>query len=463
MPPLTNMQTRDIENLLHPTTNLAIHRQEGPLFIERGEGVFVYGADGKRYIEGLAGLWCVGLGFGNKEMAAAAKETLETLSFAHLFGSRSHDGAVELAEKIKEMLPANMAQVFFACSGGEANDTQIKLAWYVSNARGEPRRKKILARRNGYHGLTIVAGSATGIPRFHTDFDLPLSPFVHLTAPHYWKESLPGESEAEFTARLADELVETIEREGPETIAAFIAEPVIGAGGVIIPPKGYFPAFNEVLQRYGISFIDDEVICGFGRTGNWFGAETYGMQPTSFSLAKQLTSAYAPLSAVVINRETADILEAQSHKLGLFAHGFTYGGHPLGTTLALKAIEIYERDRIVDHVRSVSPRFHSLARQLADHPLVGEVRADGNGLIAGFELAADPAARRPFQPVGQVGDRAMRNALARGLIVRPIGDTVAICPPMIITEAEIDEMFDSLRGALDDTLDWVSRNNLAAA
>lgn len=463
MSTLTNEQMRDVEGILHPVTNLALHRQIGPLVITRGEGVYVYGDDGKRYIEGLAGLWCVGLGFGNQEMADAAREQLATLSYMHLFGSRSHETAIELAEKIKDLLPEAMAQVFFACSGSEANDTQIKLAWYCANARGEHKRKKILARRNGYHGVTVIAGSATGIPRFHADFDLPRCDVIHLTSPHYWREAEPGEREDEFSARLVKELETTIEREGPDTICAFIAEPLIGAGGVILPPAGYFEGVSDVLERHGIAFIDDEVICGFGRTGNWFGAQTYNLRPTSFSMAKQLTSGYAPLSAIAINRETADILISQSEKLGVFAHGFTYGGHPLSTALGVKALEIYERDNVLQHVRDVSPHFYQRAQDMSKHEIVGEVRADGNGLIAGFELVADREAKRSFNPVGKVALYAQNAAAKHGLLTRAIGDTLAICPPMVITTDEIDEIFSCLDAALRDTEDWVTKEQLRSA
>ena len=463
MSPLSNAQTRDVENLLHPVTDLAGLRQHGPMIIERGEGIHLFDTEGRPYIDGLAGLWCAGLGFGNAEMADTASEQMRRLSYNTLFGGRSHENAIALAEKIKELLPVPMAQVFFACSGSEANDTQIKLAWYKANARGEHRRKKVLARRGGYHGVTIMAGSATGIPRFHADFDLPTGPFLHLTTPHHRREAEPGESREAFTDRLLAELEDTIQREGPETICAYIAEPVIGAGGVIPPPRGYFAAVSDILERYGIDFIDDEVICGFGRTGNWFGAETYGMRPTSFSLAKQLTSGYFPLSAVAINREMADILEAQSRKLGMFAHGFTWSGHPVATAIGLKAIEIYEREGILAHVRRMALRFHRRAWALCEHPLVGEVRADGNGLLAGIELTACPVTGRAFRPVGPVGALAQAAARRHGLLTRAIGDTLGLCPPMIIREAEIDEMFDRLVRALDETEARVAREGLRQA
>ena len=457
---LTNAQTRDIENLIHPMTDLAGHRKIGPLMIERGEGIHLYGNDGKRYVDALAGLWCTGLGFGNPEMAEAARQQVETLSYSTLFGGRSYDGAVELAEKIKELLPTPMARVFFACSGSEANDTQIKLAWYVANAKGQTRRKKVLARTTAYHGITMLAGSATGIPRFHSDFDLPVQGFFHLTTPHYWREGKDGESESEFTARLVRELEDTLEREDPETFCAFIAEPVLGAGGVIPPPVGYFKAIGETLSKHGILLIDDEVICGFGRTGNWFGAETYGMQPTSFSMAKQLTSGYAPLSAVAINQETLDIMEDQSSKLGMFAHGFTYGGHPLSTALGIKAIEIYQRDGVLENVRRQAPHFQKRAQAFADHPLVGEVRADGNGLLAGIELVADPATKRRFTPPGKVGGWATKAAERNGILTRAAGDALVFCPPMIIDEDGINEIFDSVQTVLDETEAWVAKEGL---
>jgi len=461
--PLTNMQSSDVASLLHPMTDLARHRETGPLVIRRGQGIHVHDSEGRRYVEGLSGLWCVGLGYGNEEMVETAREQMSRLAYNPLFGGRSDENAIALAEKIKELLPAPMAKVFFACSGSEANDTHVKIVRYKANARGETRRKKIISRRGGYHGTTAVAGSLTGIPRFHADFDLPLDGILRLTAPHYWREAESGETEEGFSRRLAEELEAVVQREGPETVAAFIAEPIIGAGGVIFPPSGYFEAVGAVLGRYGIDFIDDEVICGFGRTGNWFGAETYGLAPTAFTMAKQLTSGYAPLSALAVDEETADILEEQSRKLGMFAHGFTYGGHPVATALGLKAIEIYERLDITRHVRRMAELFDRRARSLAAHPLVGEVRSDGRSLLAGIELVADRNTRRAFRPVGRAGAAAMEAAARNGLLTRAIGDSLALCPPMVIDEAGIDEIFACLAPALDETEAWVRREGLREA
>ena len=347
---LTNSEMRDVEVLLHPATNLAAHREHGPLVLDRGEGIFVYDTQGKRYIEGLAGLWCTSLGYGNKELIAAASEQMARLSFTHLFGSKSHEPAIELAEKLKEIVPSPTSKIFFTSSGSEANDSQIKLAWYYNNARGKPEKKKIIGRMRGYHGVTVGASSLTGLPIYHADFDVPLPGFVHTDCPHYYGNAEPGETEAEFATRMAGNLEALIEREGPETIAAFIAEPVQGAGGVILPPETYFEKVQAVLRKHDIAMIADEVICGFGRTGNMFGSQTFGIEPDSITMAKAITSAYMPLGAVTVSEPVFEAMVSESQKLGLFAHGFTYSGHPVACAVAVKTLEIYERINIVDHV-----------------------------------------------------------------------------------------------------------------
>ena len=354
MRPLSNSATRDVEALLHPTTNLEAHRKSGPLVIDRGEGVYVWDTAGKRYIEGLAGLWCTGLGYGNAELVETAAEQMSRLSFSHLFGGRSHEPAIALAEKLKAMAPCPASKVFFTNSGSEANDSQVRIAWYASNARGRPQRKKFISRVRGYHGTTVAAASLSGIKVFHTDFDLPLARFLHTDCPHYAKLAEAGESEEDYSSRLAANLAALIEREGPETIAAFFAEPVMGAGGVLVPPRTYFEKIEAVLARYQIPLIADEVICGFARTGNWWGSQTYGMKPSSITLAKAVTSAYVPLGALTVSQETYEALEEASSRHGVFAHGFTYSGHPLACAVALKTIEIYERIDIVGHVRRVA-------------------------------------------------------------------------------------------------------------
>jgi 4-aminobutyrate---pyruvate transaminase len=453
MRPLSNFANRDVEALLHPTTNLAGHRTQGPLVIERGEGVHVYDSTGKRYIEGLAGLWCTGLGYGNAELIETAREQMARLSFSHLFGGRSHEPAIALAEKIKAIAPCPTSKVFFTNSGSEANDTQIKLAWYYNNARGQPKRKKLISRNRAYHGTTVATASLSGLPVFHADFDLPMARVLHTDCPHYGKYAEAGESEEEYATRLARSLEEMIEREGPETIAAFIAEPVMGAGGVLIPPRTYFEKVQAVLSRRGIAFIADEVICGFGRTGNWWGSQTYGIAPDTVTMAKAVTSAYVPLGAITVSEEMYGALVEASGKHGVMAHGFTYSGHPLACAVALKTIEIYERIDIVAHVQRVAPIFQLRLKALAEHPLVGEAR--GVGLIGALELMRDKRAKQGFEGKLGVGGKATRFAEEEGLICRAVGgDSVALCPPLIIDGAEINAMFDALGRALDKTHAW---------
>jgi 4-aminobutyrate--pyruvate transaminase len=449
--PLSNSQTRDAEALLHPYANSVALREVGVQTIERGEGVRVFDENGKPYIEAMSGLWCAGLGFGNAELVEAARVQMEKLPYYHLFSGKSHEPAVELAEKIKALAPGNMARVFYQSSGSEANESQVKMIWYYNNAIGRPEKKKIVARQKGYHGVTIVSASMTGLPNNHRDFDLPVARIKHTTTPHFWRGGLPGESEADYVARLASDLDALIEAEGPETVAAFIAEPVMGAGGVIVPPEGYFPAIAEVCRCHDVLMVSDEVICGFGRTGSWFGAQTLDYPATSLSMAKQLTAGYLPLSAVAINRQMAEAIEANSGKIGTFGHGFTYGGHPVGCAVGIKALEIYERIGVVERVRELTPRFRAGLDRLAAHPLVGEARS--LGLMGALELSPDRSPRG-FAAPGKVGARAVAELQRRGVITRAIGDALAFCPPMIITPEEIDEMFAPVEAALDATIDW---------
>jgi 4-aminobutyrate---pyruvate transaminase len=452
-PPVSNFNARDVEALLHPTTNLAAHRVAGPLVLDRAEGIYVYDTSGKRYIEGLAGLWCTGLGYGNAELIEAAHEQMSKLSFSHLFGGRSHEPAIALAEKIKEIAPCPTSKVFFTSSGSEANDTQIKLAWYYNNAVGRPQKKKIIGRVRGYHGTTIASASLTGLPIFHADFDLPMARVLHAECPHHWRNAEPGEGEEDYATRLAVNLDALIQREDPATVAAFIAEPVMGAGGVIVPPKTYFEKIQTVLDKYDIAFIADEVICGFGRTGNMWGSETFNIRPTTVTMAKAITSAYMPLGAITVSEGMYQGMLEESKRLGVFAHGFTYSGHPVAAAVALKALEIYERIDIVGHVRKVAPVFQRRLQTLADHPLVGEAR--GVGLIGGLELVRDKPTRQSFDGKLALGAKVVGFAQDEGLICRAVGgDTVGLCPPLVITAEEITDMFDRLTKALDRAHAW---------
>jgi 4-aminobutyrate---pyruvate transaminase len=462
MSPLSNLATRDVETLVHPYVNLAKFRETGPLIIERGKGVYVYDTDGKPYIEAMAGLWCTSLGYGNEELVEAAAAQMRKLSFAHLFTGKSHDPAIELAEKLKEIAPVPISKVFFCSSGSEANDTQVKLIWYLNNALGRLQKKKIISRIKGYHGVTIVSASLTGLPANHRDFDLPLAGFLHTACPHHYRFAEAGESEEQFASRLADELDALIVKEGPDTVAAFIAEPVMGAGGVIVPPKTYFEKIMKVCARHDVFMISDEVICGFGRLGTTFGCEKLGYRPNSLSIAKALSSAYLPIAGVMIPEDEYQALLTESRKIGVFGHGFTYGGHPVSAAVALKAIEIYQRDRVFEKAASLSPQFQKRLAALGDHPLVGEAR--GVGMIGGIELVAEKRSKRSFDPQHGVGARAVQFAEAEGLIVRTVlGDVLTLCPPLVISPAEIDDLFDRLTRALDKTLDWTTREKLAGS
>jgi 4-aminobutyrate--pyruvate transaminase len=462
MPPLSNLAVRDVETLVHPYTNLARFRDDGPLVIERGQGVYVYDSTGKSYIEGMAGLWCTALGYGNEELVEAAAVQMRKLSFAHLFTGKSHDPAIELGEKLKEIAPVPISKVFLCGSGSEANDTQVKLVWYLNNARGKPQKKKIISRIKAYHGVTIAAASLTGLPGNHRDFDVPLPGFLHAGCPHYYRHAKNGETEEEFASRLADELDELIIRQGPNTVAAFIAEPVMGAGGVIVPPPTYFQKVMAVCAKHDVFVISDEVICGFGRLGTLFGCEKLGFKPQAISVAKALSSAYLPIAAVMVPEVMYEALLAESNKIGAFGHGFTYGGHPVSAAVALKAIEIYARDCVITKAARRAPLFQARLKMLGDHALVGEAR--GLGLIGGVELVADKASKRSFNPQHGVGAMAVRFAEEEGLIVRAvIGDVLTLAPPLIIKASEIEELFNRLTRALDQTLDWVTRQGFTQA
>jgi len=457
--PLSNAQTRDVEAVLHPYTNLVKLRETGALVFERGKGVRLYDERGKDYIEAMSGLWCTALGWGEEVLAQTAAEQMRKLAFGHLFAGRSHEPAIALAEKLKEIAPFPVGKVFFANSGSEANDTQIKLFWYANNALGRPQKKKILSRMKAYHGVTIASASLTGLPANHKSFDLPLDFARFASCPHYYRAAEPGESEEQFSQRMADELEKLIEAEDPGTIAAMIAEPLQGAGGVILPPKGYFPAITRVLAKHGIALIDDEVITGFGRTGNWFGCQTYGFQPETMTIAKALSSAYLPISAVMISPELSGIIEKESGKIGTFGHGFTYSGHPVAAAVALKTIELYQERDVMGHAARMAPHFQKHISKLAGHPLVGE--AAGIGLIGAIELVADKKTKASFEPARAVAATVGRFCEEEGLIVRPlIGDRIALCPPLVIAQAEIDELFARLSKALDRGLDWAKREQL---
>ncbi len=452
------LRKNDLDALVHPATNFVAHQDKGPLIMDHAKGIYITDVNGKQYIEGMAGLWCTALGYGVPELIETAQKQMEKLSYAHMFASRSHEPGIELAAKLKSITPISDARVFFGNSGSDANDTQIKMIWYYNNAIGRPEKKKIIARTGGYHGVTLASASMTGLPVNHADFDLPIDRFLHTTKPHYYREGRAGEDEAAFAERLVKDLEDLIEREGGDTIAAFIAEPVIGAGGVILPPQDYFPKIQAVLDRHDIILIDDEVVCGFHRTNNMFGAQTYNIKPHAMTLAKALSSAYLPISATIISGELYEPMIARSQANNAFGHGYTYSGHPVAAALSLKNIELMETWGIADHVAKLSPVFEGRFARMGDHPLVGEVRAVG--MIGAAELVKDKRDKSRFDKVGPVGLKCFEFALDEGLIVRNIGDSIAVCPPLVITEDELNEMFDRFERALDRTLDWCQANGV---
>ena len=455
-------RARDIAYHLHPYTNLAAHEELGPHIIAEGDGIYVIDDTGKRYIEGLSGLWCAALGFSETRLAEAAAAQLGKLPYYHGFAHKATTPVIDLAERLIEMAPAPMSKVFFTNSGSEANDTLIKLVWYYNNALGRPEKKKIISRRQGYHGVTVATASLTGLAYVQDSFDLPIANVRYTDCPHYWRFGRDGESEEEFAARMAANLDELIVDEGPETVAAFIAEPVQGAGGVIVPPATYFEKVQEVLRRHDVLFIADEVICGFGRTGNPFGTQTYDLKPDMITVAKALSAAYAPIGAALISEKIYAAVREESKRLGVFGSGYTYGGHPVCAAVALEALKIYEERDIINRVRRVSPRFQERLRALGNHPLVGDTR--GIGLIGAVQLVKNKATKALFDPALRVGAAVMNSAVGHGLFVRAlIDDTVAVCPPLIITEDQIDDLFDRLAKALDDTLDEFVKRGEAAA
>src|SRR5580704_1069254 len=400
---LSNTQARDMASLLHPFTNLTTLRQTGPLVLERGKGIFVFDGNGKDYLEAMGGLWCTALGWGEEELVQAAVEQMRKLPFAHIFGGKSHEPGIALAEKLKEIAPFPVGKAFFANSGSEANDSQIKLMWYAANARGQKAKKKIIARDRAYHGVTLASASLTGLDSFHKSFDLPFNFTVRAECAHYYRGGRDGESEEQYSARLAADLEATILRQGPDTIAAMFVEAVMGAGGAMVPPRGYFEAITPVLDKYGIRLVDDEVICGFGRTGNAFGCQTYNFQPDSMSIAKALSSAYLPISAVLLSPELVEIIEEEAVRIGGLWHAFTYSAHPVSAAVALKTLELYERRDTFGHVRKVSQHFLKRLKALAEHPLVGD--ADGVGLIGAIEMVADKKSKRNFEAAKGVGTK----------------------------------------------------------
>jgi 4-aminobutyrate--pyruvate transaminase len=452
---------QDVRNLIHPYTPLNTFGATGPMVIRKGDGVYVEDDQGNRYLEGMAGLWCTALGFSEQRLVDAAIRQMKDLPYYQIFAGRSNEPSIELSERLIAMTRhLGMDKALYANSGSEANDAAVKVIWYYFNAMGKPEKKKLIARERGYHGVTVMAASLTGLPYNHADFDLPIGRVLRTGCPSLYHYGNPGETEDQLVDRLVADLEALIAREGADTIAAFFAEPVQGAGGVIVPPASYFPKIQAVLKKHDILMVADEVICGFGRTGQMFGCDTYGIRPDIMTVAKALSSSYMPISATLVSAQIYAGLVKGSERNGAFSHGVTYAGHPVASAVALEALKIYEETNIVGHVQQVAPHFLQRLSALSSHPLVSSTR--GVGLIGAMEIVQDKALRKPFDPASGVVARLSAAVLEEGLITRALRDTVAVCPPLIINDAQIDEMFDKMQRALDTTLGFARGLKLAA-
>ncbi len=453
-----SLEELDKERVLHPATSIADHLKSGPRIMAEGSGVTLTDTGGRRYLDAVAGLWCVNIGYGRPEVADAMAAQARRLAYYHTFSSMSNEPQIRLADRLLRLAPGPMSKVFFGNSGSDANDTQVKLVWYYNNLRGRPRKKKIVARLQAYHGTTVATASLTGLPLFHKAFDLPIAGILHTAAPYYYRDAAPGMSEEEYATALAGELDRLVEREGPDTVAAFIAEPVMGAGGVLVPPRTYFEKVQAVLRKHDVLMIADEVICGFGRLGRAFGSEVYGITPDLVTAAKGLTSGYFPLSACFVSEPIWAVFRDASPQIGPFAHGFTYSGHPVGAAAALANLDILLGEDLIGNASRVGEYFQARLRAaFAAHPLVGDVR--GVGLIAGIELVADKAAKRPFESGTKVAHRVAQRCLEGGLIVRalPAGQVIAFSPPLCITREQVDEVIERFARGLGAVTDELAR------
>ncbi len=439
-PAASSLYNLDRRYVFHPFTSIAEQQAVGPRIMTEGNGVWIRDAEGREYMDAMAGLWCVNVGYGRREIAEAMAEQARRLPYYHAFLGFANEPAIRLAERLAEITPPGLDRFFFCNSGSEANDTAVKLVWYYWNLRGFPQKKKIVARRDAYHGVTLGAASLSGLPLLHASFDLPLPGFLHVRKPHFYREGHPGESEGAFARRLAEELDALIEAEGPETVGAFIGEPLMAAGGVIPPPEGYWQAVQPVLRHHDVLLIADEVVCGFGRLGTPFGSHRYDIQPDLMTVAKGITSGYFPVSAAVVSEPVWEVLASASAERGPFAHGHTTSLHPVGAAAALANLDIIQREGLVDHAAHLGPSFQRRLREaVADHPIVGEIR--GDGLIAAVELVADRASAARFPAELKVGMRLHELLLEDGLICRALGDALAFSPPLVIEHAEIEEAF----------------------
>ncbi len=456
-----SIEEMDKRSVLHPFTPITAHLETGPKVMTEARGVRIKDNQGKEYIDGMAGLWCVNIGWGREEMVTAIAEQAQKLAYYHTFASMGNEPAIQLADRLKQVLPGQMSKVFFGCSGSDANDTNVKIVWYYNNLRNQPKKKKIISRHRAYHGVTVAAAGLTGLETLHQAFDVPLPTMRHTATPHFYRYAEPGMTELEYSQKLAAELEQLILAEGPDTVAAFIAEPIMGAGGVLVPPAGYFEAIQAILDKYDVLMIADEVICGFGRCGAWFGSDVFNIKPDIMTIAKGLTSGYIPMSGSIISEKVWEVLLAKSPDMGVFGHGYTYSAHPVAAAAGLANLDIIEREDLVGHAAQVGNYFQQkLRKAVTNHPLVGEVR--GLGLMAAVELVKDKATKESFSLDLKLGPRMVRLCMAEGLITRALPQSTAFSfsPPLIISQAECDEMIGSFSRALAKLTDELVRDKI---
>ncbi len=447
---LDELAELDAQRILHPATSIVDLQSNGPRLITEGDGLYITDRHGAKQLDGIAGLWCVNVGYGRKELANAMAEAAQQLGYYHTFNGASNRYQIELADRLLATAPAPLSKVYFGSSGSDANDTLIKIAWQYHYLRGNEGKRKIIARQQAYHGTSISSASLTGLPSFHKGFGLPMDCIVRVSCPHYWRFSEAGQSEDAYCDQLITEIADTIEHEGADTIAAFIAEPIMAAGGVIPPPKGYFDKLQPLLKQHDILLIMDEVVCGYGRLGVNFGCDLYGVRPDMMATAKGLTSGYFPLSAAFISADISDMLVEGSRQLGAFSHGYTYSGHPVGCAVALANLELIDNEQLVNNAaQSGAYLQRQLKERLGSHTHIDEIR--GQGLLAGIQLVADKANRQLFDPAEKIPAKVSAACLAAGLVIRPLPSVgaLALSPPLTIQPQDIDHIVDCIELGLD--------------
>ncbi len=449
---MEELEALDRAHFVHASSDIKGHANgtTPTRVMESGKGVYVTDQKGKRSLDAFAGLYCVNIGYGRTDVADAIAEQARKLAFYHSYVGHGTETSIRLAAKMIELAPDHMSRVYFGLSGSDANETNIKLVWYMNNVLGRPEKKKIIARDRGYHGSGLMTGSLTGLPVFHNAFDLPLDRILHTQCPHYWKYAEAGQSEQEFSRSCAEKLEEQIVAEGPDTVAAFIGEPVLGTGGLVPPPEGYWTEIQKVLSKYDVMLIADEVVTGFGRLGTWFGSDYYDMKPDIITVAKGLTSAYAPLSASILSERVVEKLDRGSEEFGPIGHGWTYSAHPICVAAGLANLKVLEEENMLENVKTVGAYFQAQLRDaFSDHPMIGEVR--GVGLLGAIEFVADKNSRTFFDPAMKVGAQVAGAALENGIIARamPHGDILGFAPPLCISKGEVDEIISSVKKAVE--------------